>query len=140
MTRNKEPRKHSKKDAAITAILKGAGEASTEVSTCSRQVGDTTMAAQQIRLADCFVVAYRGAYISRSIPDTVYYAGPSDEERAVARAAAEAERERAQTVLPTLTFGATSGFIYYVQQLEEYLLDKASEDLSEGAYSERESR
>lgn len=72
-----------------------------------------------ISLSDCFVCEpRRSGWGSRmSIPDQVFYAGPSEEERAVARAAA--------------TAAATSDE-YIVMPLDEYLDEMRDEAADRG--------
>ena len=79
-----------------------------------------------ISLSDCFVCEpRRSGWGSRmAMPDQVFYAGPTEEDRAAARAAAVA------VATPATGYGVTIEYI--VMPLDEYLGDMRDEAASRG--------
>lgn len=77
-----------------------------------------------ISLDDCYVCESTGYMLGRSTPSVVYYGGPTPEGRAAAKAAAEAAAAERKAQFPSLNF--------IVQDLTDYLYDKAQSDREEG--------
>ena len=78
----------------------------------------------KINLHHCFVCESTGYMLGLDTPDEVYYFGPTDEDCAKAKAAAEAEAAEGRKTYPGLTF--------LVMDLGEYLRQKADNDRAEG--------
>ncbi len=57
----------------------------------------------KVALDDCYVCTTTGYMLGYSTPNDVYYGGPTEEGRAAAKAAAEAERNHLQARFPDLT-------------------------------------